>query len=835
MGYSDTLDEVWAKLDRAVLFPGAKLTADYATGIECPFCKKKEAWIRRDGFKLRCNRQQKCGREIHVLSHIAGLAGGMPRGEAFKTAVLKLAALAGVPPPSFSPEAYRRAEETERRRSLLGALDDLCRGWLHDAKVGRDAREYLTRTRGFPEDSLTKLPLGLYTHSGEVRVRLVAEGYDEEELEAAGILRTSWHGRLVGPWRDWRGWVESFWARDMTGESEKKILYKPGTEIGKLTPYGLDVALLHEGREDLVLVEGPLDALHLHARGRKNVAALGGSHLSGERLALLARAGVRKATLLLDNDPDPEGDRWPGLDGSRTAVRNWVNTPNAPVLSVTHPRNLGTGIKDPDELLRAHGVEAYDRVVAQRVHGLRFLAEDLVERRRPPSGAWSDDDLQGVLGEAQEIEGSLAGPARVLDLEAFFWNPLREVLQLDRELVEAHLAGLRTRLRESERQEKVRHHLDAIRVDLDQALDSGHVEDAKELLWHGADRLRITDRALRTDPILTAAEEMAEHEAYLERWRGREYIGLAQQTLPSLDQATLGLRGLMLLAAAPNVGKTALAVQLGMDILETNPDACFLFVSLEMRRQEILTRIRCKLAQMDWKTLVFGSKRGGGEAETSYTPEELSRIRLSREHLEILGSRLSILDEQNFPQPTAERVLAQLEDLKRRTGCPRGFLLVDYLQVWPIPDTVRLRSELDEDKWRIGQMKTLRDQTGDDAVMVVSELRKPQGSSDPEWKGASLAHIMGSARGAYTPDIVFLFNRFTEKEAKDAAKRAPGCPVNPDELAEDQSVLDALSEEGISPVRLEIAKGRDGVLRRSFDLTFWYRQARFEEGLAWEA
>lgn len=834
MGYSDTLDEVWAKLDRAVLFPEAKATADFVTRIPCPFCKKPEAWIRRNGFKLRCNRKRKCGRELHLLSHVAGLQGPMPRGEAFKSAVLELASLADVPHPTFSPEAQRRAEQAERSRGLLSDLAQLCHAWLHDPEVGREVRSYLTDTRGLPADALAHLPLGYYPHPGEVRVRLVQQGYSEDELEEAGILRPSWRGRLVGPWRDWRGWVATFWARDITGEAARKILYKPGTEVGKLTPYGLDAALLHGGRDDLVLVEGPLDALHLHALGRRNVAALGGSNLTTERLSLLTRAGVRKATLLLDHDPDPETGRWPGLDGTRNAARNWVNVPNAPVFSVIHPKALGEGAKDPDDLLRARGVQAYDGLLDLRVHALRFLADDLVERHRPSSGPWHDDDLQAVLSEARELEASITDPARVLDVETFYWAPLREILQLDREILDAHLSRLRSRLEEAEREEKVRRQLDALRTDLDQAMDQGDAEGAKELLWQGADRLRVTDRALQADPILTVAEELETHDAYLDRWRGHEFMGLPQRTLPGLDRATLGLRGLMLLAAAPNAGKTALAVQLGLDVAHANPDACFLFVSLEMKREEILTRIRCKLSQMDWKTLVFGSQRGG-DVETSYAAAELEHLRAGRQHLQALAPRLCILDEKNFPQPTAEKVLAQLDNLKRRTGCSRAFLLVDYLQVWPIPDGVRLRSELDEDKWRIGQMKTLRDQTGDDAVLVVSELRKPQGSNDPEWRGGSLAHIMGSARGAYTPDMVFLFNRYGEQELRDAARRAPGCPVNPEELREGERLLDTLAEEGISPMRLEIAKGRDGVLRRTFDLTFWYRQARFEEGLAWEA
>lgn len=833
VSYLETLDEVWARLDRSALFPG-KLTPEYVTGIECPFCKKREAWIRRSGFKLRCNRRQKCGRELHLLSWAANLGGAMPRGEVFKAAVLKLAALAGVPPPSFTPEALARSEAREQRRSLLSAFWQLCRDWFQDPEVGAQARDYLVHTRGFPADALADLPLGFYPRSGEVRARLVNAGYDPEDVEAAGVVWSGWDGRLLGAWRDWRGWVETFWGRDLTGKAERKVLYQPGAEIGKLGAYGLDVAVLHGGRDDLILVEGPLDALHLHARGRRNVAALGGSSLSSERLSRLAQAGVRRITLLLDNDPDPTSGRWPGLDGTRAAVHNALHTPNAPVCSVAHPRSLGAGIKDPDELLVKKGVEAFDALLEGRVHGFRFLAEDLIARQLPAGATPSDQAIQDVLAEARTIESELADPERFLDLETFFWVPLREALALDRQVLEDHLARVRDTLRTTVRRDRIRSQLEALRSDLATALDQADVDRARESLLHGADRVRVELRALSADPVLSVADELGAHDDYLSRWRGGEFLGLPQITLPALDQATLGLRGLMLLAAAPNVGKTALAVQLGLDVVEANPDACFLFVSLEMRRHEILARIRCKLAQMDWKTLVFGSSRGGGELEASFTGSEIERLRVSRDHLAALGPRIQILDERNFPQPTAEGVLAQLAELKRRTGSSRAFLLIDYLQVWPIPDTVKLRSELDEDKWRIGQMKTLRDHAGDDAVLVVSELRKPQGSQDPEWKGGSLAHIMGSARSAYTPDVVFLFNPYTEKELREIAREAEGCPFSPDELREGETLLGKLAESGISPVRLEIAKGRDGVLRRGLDLTFWYRQSRFEQGLIWE-
>jgi replicative DNA helicase len=84
--------------------------------------------------------------------------------------------------------------------------------------------------------------------------------------------------------------------------------------------------------------------------------------------------------------------------------------------------------------------------------------------------------------------------------------------------------------------------------------------------------------------------------------------------LRQLDERTLGLRGLFLLGAMPNVGKTALVLHLGINIIRNNADACFLFLSLGMDRSSLMTRIYCNLAEIDWGTLVRAdkSKRNGG-------------------------------------------------------------------------------------------------------------------------------------------------------------------------------------------------------------------------------
>ncbi len=318
---------------------------------------------------------------------------------------------------------------------------------------------------------------------------------------------------------------------------------------------------------------------------------------------------------------------------------------------------------------------------------------------------------------------------------------------------------------------------------------------------------------------LSLREGLALHDQALERWRGRQFIGLPQKTIAGLDRATLGLRGLMLLAAAPNVGKTALAVQLGLDAVAHNPDACFLFLSLEMTSQEIVTRMLCNRAHLDWRTLVLGSRPGGEEAEgASLTAEERAALETARLELERLGERILILDETNFPEPTVERILDQVTRLKAQTGCRRSIILVDYLQAFPLPwhgDKSLAALEASEaDAWRVGAMKTLRDRTGD-AVLVISEVRRPEPGQD--W-AASLKDVVGSSRTIYTPDMVMLLQPLSEAEALK-------------EIGGDPAAARALMERvGMTFNRLIIAKGRDGVTRDTIRLTFFFRQSRFAGG-----
>lgn len=755
--------------------------------------------------RVCCYANRKYGLLIHGGDFVRFLdlanGGTKPSGVDFPEAVRKLADLAGVTMPErqVSNEDAERHAKRHARRSALETVAALCRETLL-SDAGKNARAYL-EGRGLDDAAQEELGLGLYPSVATLGAALRAAGHDVEAARAEGLLFNPMVGYAVFPWADASGQPMSLygrWPAKDVPNSKPKTLSLPG-EGTKASPLYFDRAR-QAGHKDLVLVEGLVDAALLQVRGEDNVVACMGASFSGAQLETLDRYNVRSVTICLD--PDGAGEK-----GTIACIRGLygkgINAFIAPVL----PAGL-----DPDEYVRAKGLDAWREHIGQAEHAFHYRARALVKGHK--GEAWTDRSLAACLDEAIAFDAAVTDPERLTDLSQFFWPVVFEATGVDLDAINARREAARAKA-EAERERLA---YDRLLRDAGDKLRGGDLEATKELIREETDRLRAQERHWKAEPVRNVVDELADHEERLAQWRGREFIGLPQKTLPKLDGLTLGLRGLMLLAAAPNVGKTTLAVQLGLDAVVHNPDAAFLFVSLEMSRWDILTRFRSRLSGLDWKTLVFGS--GFGDAP-SFTEEESERLEAAHNTLADIGSRLRILDEKNFPAPTLPKILDQVEDLKASSGASRVFVLLDYLQVWPVPDAVakNIRTDLDADKWRIGQMKELRDAVGsENAALVISEARKPSNDAQ-EWAG-DMAAVMGAARGTYTPDMVLLLNPLSDKEL--------GGPD--DKTGENgKQIRDREAEAGFARQRLSIVKGRDGVQRGRVDLRFHFRQSRFEE------
>jgi KaiC/GvpD/RAD55 family RecA-like ATPase len=330
--------------------------------------------------------------------------------------------------------------------------------------------------------------------------------------------------------------------------------------------------------------------------------------------------------------------------------------------------------------------------------------------------------------------------------------------------------------------------------------------------------------------ILTADNLLDDQEQRLAKYRGQEFLGLCQKTLSKLDDNLSGLRKFILLAAAPNIGKTALTIQLGIDTIKSNPEACLIYVSLEMTREDIFDRMRCHLTPMTHRKLYFGSVKNNNDRGW-YTNEEMHRLSKSLEELRAIGNRILIIDEECCPNIDAETILSHVEDLKSRTNSKNVIVVIDYLQVLPIPESIaaRLHGDNDADRYRISQMKKLRNALGNDPLIVISEARKPSGTD--KW-ATSMADILGSSRIAYGIDAGLLLNPLSDGElaAYIKDKKTTPTPTQKRESSDDGAhIRSALAEQGISLVNLTIDKGRDGMQKGTILLTYYFNENRFEE------
>ncbi len=344
------------------------------------------------------------------------------------------------------------------------------------------------------------------------------------------------------------------------------------------------------------------------------------------------------------------------------------------------------------------------------------------------------------------------------------------------------------------------------------------------------------DQALKDAQVIirqplpkTLADDLPAYEKNLERFWGQQLIGLAQKTLPSLDRMSLGLRGFVLLAAPPNVGKTALAVQLGTDILSAHPEALFVFVSLEMDRFSIYDRLLTRKADLFWSTLKFGSQPQG--APTAFSQGEWDRLQEGLSFLREVGDRMVILDKDTpgLRGMDAHALLEHIKTLHEQHGTTRTFILIDYLQLWMTPPEMDRGSDLERDKYRIAQMLELRDHLGTEeaCVMVISEARKP-GTQKGEMWGSDLADVMGSARGSYSPDAVFLFQAAAQPDL------ARHLGLQDREAKEKKALILAyvkdLQHDGLALMQLHIKKGRDGWEKGGINLTYQFFKNDIQEG-----
>jgi replicative DNA helicase len=219
---------------------------------------------------------------------------------------------------------------------------------------------------------------------------------------------------------------------------------------------------------------------------------------------------------------------------------------------------------------------------------------------------------------------------------------------------------------------------------------------------------------------------------------GHAVTGLASGFI-DLDDKTAGFHPgqLIVLAARPSMGKTALALNIS-DYVAIKLDKPVLFVSLEMGHIEIADRLLCARSSVDGSKI----RRGIGLSNRDLT--ELGKA------FQELSSHKMFIDDT--PSRTAMQIAASARRIRRRNEI--GLLVVDYIQ---LVDSDETRDSRQEQISKISRrLKGLARELGI-PLIALSQLNRAVESRED--KRPRMADLRESGAIEQDADIVLLLHR----------------------------------------------------------------------------
>lgn len=633
---------------------------------ELGFIRKGKGWTatNKDATKAHwgarpdrviCN--QAGGFWIHGAGRVSWLeylTGTNPSGADFVSAVRKLADLAGVDTSPLDQELTTEQAERLEARVRQGDLLETFLALAGDRlKTDETARRYL-ESRGLDGDGL-----GVCPPLEEVSKAL--SGFSESEVQASGLLvDRRWSGRLVIPWRGPSGRLESIVARDLTGKADagSKYLRLKGSRV-ESPVFGLDVALVDGRRDGLVLVEGFLDVFLLRQKGLTTAAATGGNfrQLTPDRWRALSEL-VPSVVLASDNDPT-------GYGALEEALGNFRKGDQTLKVYVLDPAILGDH-KDPDEFVRAKGLETFQKALRAAEPWATYLADKTLSEGTPEG---EERVTRETLEEVLDLAADLRGPRAALDAEdviraAVTWT------QYSREALEEVRRDAQRRRDQERTQESARR----IARDLEASLARGG--DVYQLTGKARAELERLEHRTENSPPPFSVDALvdvlkATPEGIPSGWRSLDEKGVRFQP-----------KELAIIGARTGHGKTSTLVHLLRNWLDEDLGGPLILFSHEEPPELVLCRLAALLtadhsAEGDqWSFVAVRDFLRSPEGRDLWSNPKTMRDALDR--LRSYEDRLHIVHRPGW---TVGQIYAESARIADQKGL--GAVMVDYLQRIP--------------------------------------------------------------------------------------------------------------------------------------------------------
>lgn len=332
--------------------------------LDCPACKKDRAYYYPSRSGIQCNRKDNCPSPYTSLwDAIADT--GKSNGEVLKA----LCKAVGVEPPDnrdqdsgqVTPQGPGGRPPLSTGKAIIHVTQQLATANKHILKEFQKAR-------GYTDEVMAALRLGVFTTNDEVLSLLQSLGVSKEQARDKGIVTfkdespddvwSGMEGRVIGYWPHPDGDAR-IWGRIPSGPGESRTnpKYRFSTNSSKDIPY----LFKQRQKSILVCVEGTLDAWALQLINIWG-CAIGQASINSAQATFLASQGVTEAAHMVDGDHA-------GYEGALSSIRE------AEAVGITLSIiALGKGMDDADAMRTAGRSEHLKTLIQNRMNAGEYLA-----------------------------------------------------------------------------------------------------------------------------------------------------------------------------------------------------------------------------------------------------------------------------------------------------------------------------------------------------------------------------------------------------------------------------------------------------------------------------
>lgn len=336
---------------------------------------KDQTYIYKGGTTLCDQNGEKMGIVDFAMRHY-------DRG--FVETLQELAAICGLSMPEQDREYTQQMRQNKARQDALIESHTKQVDILFSTE-GEQVLRYLTEERGYSESLIRKMRLGCLNNDEARRLNEIGEELPYNILDFPLSIPYFSKNRI-------RGFKFRYISLEAAQKHGKGKYRNTKTLSGKMNsfPYLFNPAKI---KEELIIVEGELDALHIYAEGIENVVATSGGSLSEETVSILSEVETLKRVIFIpDNDKDGRGNKF---------VRDAIQEIDRLGL-ISLVATLPNGYKDADEYLSKNSIENLKNIIEQAdkapIWEYKILIQEAQEK-------YPEDNLSGK--HAAELEDAV--------------------------------------------------------------------------------------------------------------------------------------------------------------------------------------------------------------------------------------------------------------------------------------------------------------------------------------------------------------------------------------------------------------------------------------------